>query len=132
MGKGDISPELAFQKDISFSSSSCFFDHNPKQPVSLAVMITSTAPATTPTIIGKFKNLQYRVVDEEPLHPFSIQKTQDMFKTVDKGMEVTIRIHKWQVGGEFLGHRNEPSKFPMTSYGHILLDDAPGILILEG
>ncbi|THU93286.1 hypothetical protein K435DRAFT_861674 [Dendrothele bispora CBS 962.96] len=107
--RGDISPELAFQKDISFGGSlSRFFDHNPRQPVSLAV-ITSTAPATPPTIIGKFKNLQYRVVDEELLHPSSIQNTHDMFKTTDKMMEVTIWIEKWQVGVGFGRQRNEPS-----------------------
>ncbi|THU97297.1 hypothetical protein K435DRAFT_68376 [Dendrothele bispora CBS 962.96] len=105
----DISPELAFQKDISFwSFSSCSFDHNPKQPVSLAV-ITSTVPVTAPTIIGKFKNLQYRVVDEELLHPSSIQNTQDMLKTIDKGMEVIITIRRWQVRGDFVGQRNQPS-----------------------
>ncbi|THU93279.1 hypothetical protein K435DRAFT_779935, partial [Dendrothele bispora CBS 962.96] len=32
--RGDISPELAFQKYISFGSLYPF-DHNPKQPVSL-------------------------------------------------------------------------------------------------
>ncbi|THU97323.1 hypothetical protein K435DRAFT_857722 [Dendrothele bispora CBS 962.96] len=108
--RGDISPELAFQKDISFSSSPyTFFDHNPKQPVSLPV-ITSTAPATTPTIIGKFKNIQYMVVEEELLHSSPTQNTQDMFKPVDKEMEVTIRTLKWRmVGGNIVGQRNEPS-----------------------
>ncbi|THU93259.1 hypothetical protein K435DRAFT_904108 [Dendrothele bispora CBS 962.96] len=91
--RGDISPELAFQKDISFGSfSHPFYDHNPKQPVSLAV-ITTTAPA--PTIIGKLKNLQYR-------------NPQDMFKTTDNEMEVTIQIEEWWVGGEFVGQKNEP------------------------
>ncbi|THU97305.1 hypothetical protein K435DRAFT_68425 [Dendrothele bispora CBS 962.96] len=106
-----MSPELAFQKDISSSPSLLYppFTHNPKQPVSIAV-IASTFPATTPTIIGNFKNLQYRVVDEELLHPSSIQNTQDMFKTTDlKEMKVTIRICKWTVGGEFVAQKNEPS-----------------------
>ncbi|THU95060.1 hypothetical protein K435DRAFT_839626 [Dendrothele bispora CBS 962.96] len=109
--RGDISPELAFQKDVSFRGLPYpFFDPNPKQPVSLAV-ITSTAPATTPirAIIGKFKNLQYRIVDEELLHPSYIQNTQDMFKTIDKETEVTIRIRKWQVGGDFVGQKNQSS-----------------------
>ncbi|THU84148.1 hypothetical protein K435DRAFT_412235 [Dendrothele bispora CBS 962.96] len=106
--RGGISPELAFQKDISFRNPSySVFDHNPKQTVSLAV-ITSTVPATPPTIIGKFKNLQYRVLDEELSHPSSIQNTQDMFKTTDKEMEITIWMGKW-VGGEFVGQKNEPS-----------------------
>ncbi|THU97291.1 hypothetical protein K435DRAFT_796595 [Dendrothele bispora CBS 962.96] len=108
--RGNISAELAFQKDISFGSSSFpYFDHNPKQPVSL-VVITSTAPlTTTPTIIGKFKNLQYRVVDAQLLHPSSIQNTQDMFQTTDK-VEVTILMTKWWVVGErFVGQKNEPS-----------------------
>ncbi|THU95061.1 hypothetical protein K435DRAFT_859913 [Dendrothele bispora CBS 962.96] len=107
--RGDISPELAFQKDVSFrSSSSHSFDHNPKKPVPLAV-ITSTAPDKTPTIIGKFKNLQHRVVREEVLHPSSLQNTQNMFKTKDKEMEVTIWMDKWQVGGGFVGQKKEPS-----------------------
>ncbi|THU86300.1 hypothetical protein K435DRAFT_970342 [Dendrothele bispora CBS 962.96] len=110
--RGDMSAELAFQKVIS--SVPCvlspLFDHNPKQPVSLAV-ITNTALPTTPTIIGKFKNLQYRVVDEGLLHPSSIQNTQNfMFKTTDKKMEVTIRIvEKWELGVNIVGQRNEPS-----------------------
>ncbi|THU97317.1 hypothetical protein K435DRAFT_68569 [Dendrothele bispora CBS 962.96] len=105
----DMSPELAFQKDISFRSPLySSFDHDPKQPVSLAV-ITSTVPAITPTIIGKFNNLQYKVVDEEPLHLFTLQNTQDMFKTTDNEMEVTIWMGKWQVGIEYVGQRNEPS-----------------------
>ncbi|THU97300.1 hypothetical protein K435DRAFT_778109, partial [Dendrothele bispora CBS 962.96] len=33
--RGDISPELAFQKDISVSNLDDHFYHNPKQPVSL-------------------------------------------------------------------------------------------------
>ncbi|THU93284.1 hypothetical protein K435DRAFT_840337 [Dendrothele bispora CBS 962.96] len=107
---GNISPELAFQKDISFwGSSHPFFDHNPKQPVSLAAIITSTVPATTLTIIGKFKNLQYIVVDEELLHPSTLQNTQNMIKTKDNEMEVTIWMGKWQVGIEYVGQRNEPS-----------------------
>ncbi|THU95064.1 hypothetical protein K435DRAFT_966596 [Dendrothele bispora CBS 962.96] len=106
--RGDISPELAFQKDISFSNLDNHFYHNPKQPVSLAV-ITTTSPDTTPTIIGKFKNLQYRVVHEELLHPSSIQNTQNMFKTKDKEMEVAIWMGKWQVEGGFVGQKNEPS-----------------------
>ncbi|THU97295.1 hypothetical protein K435DRAFT_857704 [Dendrothele bispora CBS 962.96] len=127
--RGDISPELAFQKDISFQSSPfCFFDHNPKQPVSLAV-ITSTTPATTPTIIGKFKNLQSRVVDEKLLHPSSTQNTQDMFKTTDKEMEVTVIIGKWKMDQYIVGQRNEPSSETdlkgWTNSGHVLLENAP-------
>ncbi|THU93264.1 hypothetical protein K435DRAFT_195400 [Dendrothele bispora CBS 962.96] len=70
-------------------------------------MITSTAPA--PTIIGKFKNLQYRVVDGELLHSSPIQNRQDMFKTMDKQMEVTIWMDKWSVAGGLVGQKNEPS-----------------------
>ncbi|THU97294.1 hypothetical protein K435DRAFT_68344 [Dendrothele bispora CBS 962.96] len=132
--RGDISPELAFQKDISFSNLDNHFYHNPKQPVSLAAIMTSNAPATTPTIIGKFKNLQYRVVDEELLHPLYMQNTRDMFKTTDKEMEVTIWMDKW-VGGGFVGQKNEPPSETVlkgwTSYGHILLENAP-ILITDG
>ncbi|THU95069.1 hypothetical protein K435DRAFT_798416 [Dendrothele bispora CBS 962.96] len=107
--RGDISPELALQKDISFKSFPYpFLDYNPKQPVSLAV-IRSTSPATTPTVIGKFKNLQYMVVEEELLHSSPIQNTQDMFKTIDNEMEVTIRIGEWRMGVNIVEQRNEPS-----------------------
>ncbi|THV03765.1 hypothetical protein K435DRAFT_962266 [Dendrothele bispora CBS 962.96] len=104
--RGDMAAELAFQKDISCSFPGPSLGHNPKQPVSLAVMITSTVPTTA---IGKFKNLKYRVVDEEMSHLSSIQKTQDMFKTIDNEMEVTIRIRKWILGEDIVGQRNEPS-----------------------
>ncbi|THV02278.1 hypothetical protein K435DRAFT_836502 [Dendrothele bispora CBS 962.96] len=106
----DISPELAIQNDISLNSSvysSSLLDLNPKQPVSLPVMI-STSATTPPIIIGKFKNLHYRVVDERLLHFSSMQKTQNLLRDRDKETEVLIMIEMWQVGYRSFGQRNEP------------------------
>ncbi|THV02275.1 hypothetical protein K435DRAFT_963182 [Dendrothele bispora CBS 962.96] len=133
----DISPELALQNDISSNSSlysNSSLDHNPRQPVSLPV-ITTTPPTTLPTIIGKFKNLHYRVVDEELLHLSAMQKAQDLLRNRDKEMEVPIKIEKWRVNYRFVGQRNEPSSETdlkgWTSSGHILLENVP-IVISNG
>ncbi|THU93267.1 hypothetical protein K435DRAFT_195421 [Dendrothele bispora CBS 962.96] len=99
-----MSAELAFLQDISLISPQPephAFSHNPKQPVSLPVIVTNTFPATALTIIGKFKNLQYRVVNGET------QSFKDMFRSMDRKMGISIHINKWRVTGQVMGRTYE-------------------------
>ncbi|THU97997.1 hypothetical protein K435DRAFT_857125 [Dendrothele bispora CBS 962.96] len=105
----DISAELAFQKDISITGYWWqSFDYNPIQTISLAA-ITSTAAARTPNVVGKFKNLQCRIVDQELLYSSHIKETQDMFETTDKMVEVAVQMERWKGVGSNLGQINRLS-----------------------